>query len=59
MNIDLVDEVMDCRGIDSFKCLRVLVSNTPEKTLRLYHDEDTVKNKPKVLSISDLTEFTI
>uniref|UniRef100_A0A8C2D4J3 Si:ch211-38m6.7 n=1 Tax=Cyprinus carpio TaxID=7962 RepID=A0A8C2D4J3_CYPCA len=44
---DLVDEVMDCRGIDSFKCLRVLVNSTPEKTLRLYNDEDTVKYRPK------------
>ncbi|XP_026063073.1 calcium-activated potassium channel subunit beta-3-like [Carassius auratus] len=50
VNIDLVDEVMDCRGIDGFKCLRVLVNSTPEKTLRLYHDEDTVKQKPKVQS---------
>ncbi|XP_043077473.1 calcium-activated potassium channel subunit beta-3 [Puntigrus tetrazona] len=47
VQIDLVDEVMDCRGIDSFKCLRVLVNSTPEKTHRLYHDEDTVKNRPK------------
>ncbi|XP_058602761.1 calcium-activated potassium channel subunit beta-3 [Onychostoma macrolepis] len=47
VHIDLVDEMMDCRGLDSFKCLRVLVSSTPEKTLRLYHDEDAVKNRPK------------
>ncbi|XP_016147050.1 calcium-activated potassium channel subunit beta-3 [Sinocyclocheilus grahami] len=50
VHVDLVDEVMDCHGIDSFKCLRVLVSSTPEKTLRLYHDEDTVKYRPKVQS---------
>uniref|UniRef100_A0A671NJJ2 Calcium-activated potassium channel subunit beta-3-like n=1 Tax=Sinocyclocheilus anshuiensis TaxID=1608454 RepID=A0A671NJJ2_9TELE len=43
----LVDEVMDCHGIDSFKCLRVLVNSTPEKTLRLYHDEDTCFYTPK------------
>ncbi len=48
MDIILVDEVMDCRGIDSFKCLRVLVNSSTEKTLQLYYDEDPVKNKPKV-----------
>ncbi|KTF96729.1 hypothetical protein cypCar_00022959 [Cyprinus carpio] len=48
---DLVDEVMDCRGIDSFKCLRVWVNSTPEKTLQLYRDEDTVKYRPKCLYI--------
>ncbi|KAI2667300.1 Calcium-activated potassium channel subunit beta-3 [Labeo rohita] len=47
VQIDLVDEVMDCRGIDSFKCLRVLVNSTPEKTLQFYVDEDTVKYRPK------------
>ncbi len=48
VDIILVDEVMDCRGIDSFKCLRVLVNSSTEKTLQLYYDEDPVKNKPKV-----------
>ncbi|XP_067309482.1 calcium-activated potassium channel subunit beta-3 [Pseudorasbora parva] len=45
---DLLDEVMDCRGIVSFKCLRVLVNiSSPEKTLRLYYDEEAVKSRPK------------
>ncbi|KAL1279918.1 hypothetical protein QQF64_014518 [Cirrhinus molitorella] len=44
---DLVDEVMDCRGSDSFKCLRVLVNSTTEKTLQFYTDEDTMKYRPK------------
>ncbi|XP_048019897.1 LOW QUALITY PROTEIN: calcium-activated potassium channel subunit beta-3 [Megalobrama amblycephala] len=48
VQIDLLDEVMDCRGIVSFKCLRVLVNiSSPEKTLRLYYDEDFVKSRPK------------
>uniref|UniRef100_A0A672KT41 Si:ch211-38m6.7 n=1 Tax=Sinocyclocheilus grahami TaxID=75366 RepID=A0A672KT41_SINGR len=38
---------VDCLLVEYFKCLRVLVSSTPEKTLRLYHDEDTVKYRPK------------
>ncbi|XP_051726899.1 calcium-activated potassium channel subunit beta-3 [Ctenopharyngodon idella] len=51
VQIDLLDEVMDCRGIVSFKCLRVLVNiSSPEKTLRLYYDEDFVKSRPKVQS---------
>ncbi|XDV26855.1 hypothetical protein PO909_030482 [Leuciscus waleckii] len=47
--IDLLDEVMDCRGNVSFKCLRVWVNiSSPEKTLRLYYDEEAVKSRPKV-----------
>lgn len=47
--IYLLDEVMDCRGNVSFKCLRVWVNiSSPEKTLRLYYDEEAVKSRPKV-----------
>ncbi|XP_056120073.1 calcium-activated potassium channel subunit beta-3 isoform X1 [Rhinichthys klamathensis goyatoka] len=48
VQIDLLDEVMDCRVIVSFKCLRVLVIiSSPEKTLRLYYDEEAVKSRSK------------
>uniref|UniRef100_A0A8C2JEY0 Si:ch211-38m6.7 n=1 Tax=Cyprinus carpio TaxID=7962 RepID=A0A8C2JEY0_CYPCA len=39
---------VDCLLIEYFKCLRVWVNSTPEKTLQLYRDEDTVKYRPKV-----------
>lgn len=49
VQIDLLDEVMDCRGIVSFKCLNVLVIiSSHEKTLRLFYDEEAVKSRPKV-----------
>jgi len=49
VQIDLLDEVMDCRVIVSFKCLRALVIiSSPEKTLRLYYDEEAVNSRSKV-----------
>ncbi|KAK7158747.1 hypothetical protein R3I94_005170 [Phoxinus phoxinus] len=46
--IYFLDEVMDCRGIVRFKCLHVsVIIPFPEKTLRLYYDEETVKSRPK------------
>ncbi|KAI7809401.1 putative calcium-activated potassium channel subunit beta-3-like [Triplophysa rosa] len=45
---DFLDEVMDCRGIISFKCLHVLVNVTDlEKTVQLHYNEEAMKFNPK------------
>ncbi|XP_056328005.1 calcium-activated potassium channel subunit beta-3-like [Danio aesculapii] len=52
---ELSDEVMDCRGIVNFKCLRALVNiTTSDKTssLQLYYDEDAVNSRLKTNSFS-------
>ncbi|XP_055059845.2 calcium-activated potassium channel subunit beta-3, partial [Misgurnus anguillicaudatus] len=45
---DILDETMDCRGIVSYKCLRVFVNVTSlEKTVQLHYDEEAVRFNPK------------
>ncbi|XP_065122046.1 calcium-activated potassium channel subunit beta-3 [Paramisgurnus dabryanus] len=46
---DILDETMDCRGIVSYKCLRVFVNVTSlEKTVQLHYDEEAVRFNPKI-----------